>query len=82
MVDISEAEVKPKRDGRGRKIFARPTNPLKVLDIVRLRDVEHLTWEAIKNIHGGSRQGPYSLYKRWHDWAVKERGNGYPASGE
>jgi hypothetical protein len=63
---------------RGPKVLTAPRQPKKVLQIIRLREKQGLTWEEIgqliteKEGRKRSRQGPYLLYKHWRDWAKEE----------
>jgi hypothetical protein len=50
-----------------------PRQPEKVLKIVHLREIKELSWRKIAALVGGTHQGPYLLYKRWHEWAKEQR---------
>jgi predicted DNA-binding protein (UPF0251 family) len=50
-----------------------PLDPDKVLEIVRLREIDKLNWRQIGTKLGVSRQGPFLLYKRWRDWAQEQQ---------
>jgi hypothetical protein len=50
-----------------------PANPRKVLDIVRLKDDQALTFDAIALQVGGTRMNCCALYNRWVRWARARR---------
>jgi hypothetical protein len=70
MVNIESIEsAKPLR---GRPLLKQPMNPGRVLDVVRMREIEKKRWRQIANELGLSRQAPFLLHKKWKDWALDE----------
>jgi hypothetical protein len=61
----------------GPKYIQQPMNPKKVLEIIRLKDQKNMRWRQIGAHMGMSHQGPYLLYKRWHEWAYSEGGKSW-----
>ena len=62
--------------GPGRKLGGmnvKPRDPDLVLEVIRLKDQERLSWRQIGERLELSHQAPYLLYKRWRhrEW-VKE----------
>jgi hypothetical protein len=52
-------------------IASAPRNPDRILEIVRLRDVENMRWRQIGEVMELSHQAPFLLYQRWRDWAYE-----------
>jgi hypothetical protein len=72
MVNISTEYGKPKL---GRPFSSGPTDPQKILLIIRLRDEEHYRFRIIGEILGEmgygamTTQGTSQLYQKWKKWA-------------
>jgi len=60
------------RPKKGPKFRTDPKNPKQLLRIIRLRDVENKRWRQIGKEMGMTHQGPYTLYKRWREWAYEK----------
>jgi len=67
MANIESVEYR--KSPRGRPISAEPTDPGKILQIVRLRDEEKMRFRAIGEILGMTTQGSSQLYQKWKAWA-------------
>jgi len=65
MVNIEEF-AKPRL---GRPFRDRPTYPWKILEIVRMRDKEHMRFRTIGEKLGMTTQGSSQLYQKWRKWA-------------
>jgi hypothetical protein len=68
--EVCEVKIARQQGSRRRRgPSAAPRDPDKVFKIIDLRDNQELSWEKISVEIGETRQGPYLLYKKWHDWA-------------
>lgn len=79
MTNIEDASVEYRKGSRGRPISPGPTNPEKILQIVRLRDEENMRFKIIGQTLGEigyksmTTQGTSQLYQKWKYWAYSYR---------
>jgi len=57
------------RSPPGRPVSDGPTDPHKILWIIRLRDKENMRFRVIGEIVGMTTQGSSQLYQKWKKWA-------------
>ena len=72
MVNLETVEaVETVKSLRGRPLLREPMNPDRVLDVVRMRELEKKKWRQIAIELGLSRQAPFLLHKKWKEWALE-----------
>ena len=67
MAHIEEL-IKPRL---GRPFRKGPTDPEKILEIVRMRDIEKMRFRIIGEELGMTTQGSSQLYQKWKKWAYE-----------
>jgi hypothetical protein len=71
MVNIEEEQ---RRVPRGRPLKGQPTDPLKILGIIRMRDEKNMRFRVIGEELGMTTQGSSQLYRKWRKWAYTDGG--------
>jgi hypothetical protein len=75
MTNVEAVSVEYGKNPRGRPMSPGPTNPRKILQIVRLRDNENMRFKIIGQTLGEigykpmTTQGTSQLYQKWKYWA-------------
>jgi len=75
MADLTESGFYITKSGRkymsppGRPLRDGPTDPKRVIKIVRMRELHNMNYREIAEKLGISRQAPFLLYKKWRTWA-------------
>jgi hypothetical protein len=73
------ANIEYIKPNRGRPISSGPTNPDKILCIIRLRDEQQLRFrvigEMLEDLGYGrmTTQGSSQLYQKWKEWAYANK---------